>query len=70
MTADLDVRKGRIERIRITGDFFGNGEIAELEAKLTGADLNGSLRALLAAADVPEYIRGMTAEELYELLVY
>ncbi|MBQ6582454.1 MAG: lipoate--protein ligase [Mogibacterium sp.] len=70
VTADLDVRKGRIERIRITGDFFGNGEIAELEAKLTGAELNGSLRALLADADVPAYIQGMTSEELYELLAY
>ncbi|WP_305144051.1 lipoate protein ligase C-terminal domain-containing protein, partial [Staphylococcus epidermidis] len=32
----LDVKKGRIERAKLFGDFFGEGDVTELEHALVG----------------------------------
>ncbi|MBY6277592.1 lipoate protein ligase C-terminal domain-containing protein, partial [Symbiobacterium thermophilum] len=50
------------------GDFFGSGELAELEAALVGLPLDGNLEAALEPLDVGRYIQGMTAQDLARLL--
>lgn len=66
----LDVDKGRIAHCRLYGDFFGKGDIHDVEAVLLGtkmqeADLLASLREL----DMSHYFGSMTAEELVALML-
>lgn len=71
VTLLLDVDGGSVRSVRFEGDFFGNGDIGELAKKLAGCALREEdVRAVLAGVDVGYYIRGMTAEELAELLLY
>lgn len=69
VTVLMNVRNGYIEDLRLQGDFFGNGEIEELEAKLVGVPLDGHLEETLRGLDVPYYISGISARELCELLI-
>ncbi len=39
---DFTVNKGKIAALQITGDFFGQKEISELEAMLQGVDFEQS----------------------------
>ena len=43
----LEVNKGEIENCKIYGDFFGVGDVAELEQKLIGVRYQKSLVALV-----------------------
>ncbi len=59
----LDMQNDTVRDVRIQGDFFGVLPIAELEARLVGADRN-RISTVLADTDVGQYIHGMTAELL------
>lgn len=64
----LEVAQGVIKAARIYGDYFGMGEIAELEALLIGRPhQREALAAALASVRVEDYIHGMRAEELLSL---
>lgn len=69
VTACLNVKKGCIAKVQFFGDFFGNGEIKDLESNLLGAPLNKQLRDILASINVEYYIDGLADETLYQLLV-
>lgn len=63
------VREGVLQEVKIHGDFFGNGEISDLESALCGEILDEKLAERIAAKlDVGYYIKGMTAEELQKQL--
>jgi len=70
VTLCLQVESGCIENIRFYGDFFGNGDISELEAKMKGLRLDAELEKTLHAFNVDGYMNGITAHDLFELLMY
>jgi lipoate-protein ligase A len=65
----MDVQEGKITAMSLHGDFFGNGEISDVEQCLIGCVLqeDALLRAL---ADIPldNYCRGLSAQQFVELL--
>lgn len=66
----LQVQKGIIQSAHIFGDFFGNGDIAELEQTLTGVAIReDSIRTALEKLNSDEYISGLTREELVQMIV-
>ena len=53
----------------IFGDFFGDGDIHELEARFTGVAMNEeSVRQALDNANLTSYIQGITADDFVNLL--
>ena len=68
--AQLQMKNEEIRELRFYGDFFANGNVAELEEKLRGCRCEKeALRQRLMGLDCGGYIRGLTAEDLVELLV-
>lgn len=60
-------RKGIIEDVKISGDFFAVGDITLLEEKLKGTSLKAEeLRSALL--DVVKYIHGAVGEEIADLM--
>ena len=60
----MNAKDGCIGEIKFYGDFFGNGEIEELEEGLRGAALDQNLTQKLEALQSSYYMNGITAEEL------
>lgn len=70
VTVSMDVQNARIKAIRLWGDFFGNGEISELETAMTGLALDGSMKDTLEKLNISHYMSGISPENLCELLIY
>lgn len=68
LTIHMEVEGGIIRDIRFYGDFFGSREMAELENVLIGLQLDENLIKHVSAVPIEEYIHGMTAGELVDLL--
>ena len=68
VTAHLSAEGGKIKAVRFYGDFFGSGELGELESAMAGLPLDGHLAEALEALRVGDYMSGITAEELSRLL--
>ncbi len=68
VTAHMEVEKGRINEIKIFGDFFGNRDISELERALQGIPLDKNLENYLEKIHFEEYMRGVSVDELAGLL--
>lgn len=64
----MNVEHGSISDIHLSGDFFGNRDLAELEQSLIGLPLDEHLKEKLSDLSVEEYIHGMSAELLADLL--
>ncbi len=65
----LEVEKGIIENCKIYGDFFGVGEIAEIEEKLKGIRYDRSeIDRALEGVDIKHYFGNVTKEEFLELV--
>ncbi|MDO5457263.1 MAG: lipoate--protein ligase [Atopococcus tabaci] len=65
----LNVEKGKISEIKIFGDFFGKGEISDVEERLTGIDYNAqSIRQALEKLDINHYIGDVAIDELVQLI--
>ncbi|MFC2949966.1 lipoate--protein ligase [Virgibacillus sediminis] len=65
----LDVKKGIIENCKIYGDFFGMGNIAELEDKVTGTrHERKALEEALADVDVSHYLGKISKEDFLSLI--
>lgn len=65
----LQVNKGLIEDIVIFGDFFGIGEIEQVQEKLRGVTYSRlAIEEALADIDIPTYLGGITTEEFIELI--
>lgn len=68
VTAHMNVENGRIKEIRLFGDFFGNGEMGDLEETLQGLPLDDNLDAALEQIHIDEFMKGISAGELAKLL--
>lgn len=65
----LDVKDGVIENCIIYGDFFGVGEIEDLEEKLIGVRHNRqAVEEALLGFDIPHYLGKITKEEFINLI--
>lgn len=65
----LQVNKGVIEDIHIYGDFFGVGDVADIEAKLKGVQYErASIEQAIEGIDVPKILGGITKEEFVGLI--
>lgn len=69
MTAFLEVSGGHIGRIRFFGDFFGGGDLRELEEAMTGLPLDSSLEGALEGLSVGRYMNGVTPAQLCRILL-
>lgn len=68
--ARIDVRAGRIESVKIFGDFLGDGDVADIEARLQGVryDTTALLEAL-ADVELAPYFGGVSPAEFVEMLL-
>lgn len=65
----LEVRKGTIENCKIYGDFFGVGNVDEIEEKLTGTRYERSeIEHVLEGMDIQHYFGKVTKEEFIDLV--
>lgn len=65
----LDVNKGIITNCKIFGDFFGVGDIDEIENKLTGVQYERSAIAKsLEDVNIQHYFGNVTKDEIIELI--
>lgn len=65
----MNIRKGFIEDIRIYGDFFGLGEIEDVEKELKGISYTkDSIRETIEKIDVNKYFGQVDIDELVNLL--
>lgn len=65
----MNVRKGILEDIRIFGDFFGLGEIEDVENILKGIAYNKqSIEKAVEKIDIHKYFGKMESDELVDLL--
>lgn len=65
----LQVSKGKIEEAAIFGDFFGVGDMADVEKRLIGVDYSRSaIDEALADIDIPTYFGGVTREDFLSLI--
>jgi lipoate-protein ligase A len=68
--ARIDVAKGRIQEIRVFGDFIGMGEIAELEDLLRGKIYRkDALREALSEVDLSRYFGDISEAEFLDFLI-
>jgi lipoate---protein ligase len=66
----MKVHKGIIQTITIRGDFFGDGDLEEIEQSLQNISLSEEhVREALKAFDVDHYIYGITLDELVDIIV-
>ena len=68
VTVNMTAKDGRIVDIKFFGDFFGNGEIEDLEKALQGVILDNVLEEKLEALNLDEYMHGITPAELAGLI--
>lgn len=67
--AKMDVAEGVIKKIKIHGDFFGLGEIADVEALLTGVKYEkATIAAVFEKIDVKKYFGNIEKNDLVALL--
>ncbi|RHW43144.1 lipoate--protein ligase [Neobacillus notoginsengisoli] len=65
----LEVEKGYIDHCKIYGDFFGVGEVSEIEEKLQGIRYDRSdIAQALEDVDIKHYFGNITKEEFVELV--
>ncbi|USK76101.1 lipoate--protein ligase [Peribacillus frigoritolerans] len=65
----LEVNRGIIENCKIYGDFFGVGEVTDIERKLTGTRYEKeAISRLLDEIDVRHYFGNVTKEEILALI--
>ena len=65
----LQVNKGRMEDVHIYGDFFGVGEVAQIEEALTGELYNReSIAAALESIDVEKVLGGITRDQFIHVM--
>ena len=66
----LSIEHNKIKSVRIYGDYFGRRDVAELEQALIGAQYSpDGVGEVLSKLPVEEYLSGVTALQLRELMV-
>ncbi|MGE5465137.1 MAG: lipoate--protein ligase [Syntrophothermus sp.] len=67
----MTVHQGLIQSCRIFGDFFGEGELSDIEQHLVGAEMReDAVGVALDGIDIPVYIHGLSTEEFIKMLVF
>lgn len=65
----LDVDKGKVENCKIYGDFFGVGDVSEIENKLIGVRYEkAELEKALEEIDIKHYFGNITKEDFLNLI--
>jgi lipoate-protein ligase A len=65
----LQVESGIVKEVNIYGDFFGVGDVAEIENAITGVKYErASLDEAISGFDIPTYLGGITKEEFLKLI--
>jgi len=65
----LNIQKGRIDSVRLFGDYMGRSDIGELEARLRGLAYDrDALASVLGGVDVSEYFGDIGREDVLDLL--
>ena len=71
ITVLLQVEKGEIKDLHFYGDYFGNGDIQELETLFIGVKPSeAALSKVLINTDLADYINGLDAKTLIDLILY
>ncbi len=71
ITILLQVEKGEIKEIHFYGDYFGNGDIQELETLLIGVKpTEEALSEILKEVALTDYINGLDVKTLIDLILY
>ncbi len=66
----LTVHQGIIQSLRIFGDFFGEGELSEIEQRLVGAEMRPeAIGKALDGVDIPGHIHGLSQEEFIKMVI-
>jgi len=66
----LKVNKGVIQSVRIFGDYFGAGEISDVEERLQSVSIReDAVKAALAGLEISDYIHGMDVDTLAHFIV-
>ncbi|WP_442601161.1 lipoate--protein ligase [Paenibacillus sp. KN14-4R] len=65
----MDVVEGRMDEIKIYGDFFGVNDVAEIEDKLRGVRYEEmEVREVLADVAIPSYFGAITRDDFVDLM--
>jgi len=65
----LQVENGIVQDAHIYGDFFGVGDVSEIEQAITGSKYErASLDKAIAGIDIPKLLGGITTEEFLKLI--
>ena len=65
----FDIHKGQITECKIFGDFFGVGDVSEIEKRLTGVRYERSdIAKALEDMDIPHYFGNVSRDEIVELI--
>ncbi|SFH70954.1 lipoate--protein ligase [Pisciglobus halotolerans] len=65
----MDVNNGVIQDIRIYGDFFGMGEIADVEARLKGTKYEAAaIKDVMSQIDIKKYFGDISVDDLVKLI--
>lgn len=63
------VEQGKISQLKVYGDFFGTGDVHELETMLKDVDYRpAAMKAALADVDLNKYFVGIPREDVLDLL--
>lgn len=66
----LEVKKGLITAFTARGDFFGTGDISDIEQALIGCEINEkSLKKSLFHLDVNDYFRNLSTDQLIQIIL-
>lgn len=71
ITILLQVEKGEIKEIHFYGDYFGNGDIHQLETQFIGVKPSEeALSVVLQNIELADYINGLDSKTLIDLILY
>lgn len=70
VTIDLNAEAGTIQDIQFHGDFFGCGDITELECAMASLRLDHNLAEHLEKLNVGYYLNGISAKDIADMLLY
>jgi lipoate-protein ligase A len=66
----MQVENAHIKSINFYGDFFGNGDLHELEKNMIGLPIDKNLSSALEPLDINKYMDGITAKDISDLILY
>jgi lipoate-protein ligase A len=67
--ARIDVQHGRIQALKINGDFFEQNDIADIERRLIDVRYDAtSLAAAVKGLDIPRYFSGFSTQEFLNFI--